>query len=124
VLGADGVIALSDIVVRRRPRGPFERLAGLWTLRFWGLRRTAVATADEVAEQLAAAGFADVDVRPCGQVVIDPALRVLGRRFAANTAAPRLHRWGARAMVAQWGFLRRRGVLDYVLLSATATARS
>jgi SAM-dependent methyltransferase len=122
VLGADGVIALSDIVVRRRPRGPSELLAGLWTLRFWGLRRNAVATADEVAAQIAAAGFADVDVHPCGDVVIDPALRVLGRRFSANTAAPRLHRWGARAMVAQWGFLRRRGVLDYVLISARRSA--
>jgi ubiquinone/menaquinone biosynthesis C-methylase UbiE len=122
VLKADGMIALSDIVVRRRPRGVFELLAGFWTMRFWGLRRSAVATADEVAEQLATAGFADVDVRRCGDVVIDPALRVLGRRFLANSEAPRLQRWGARAMVAQWGFLRRRGVLDYVLISARAPA--
>jgi len=124
VLRADGRIALSDIVVRRRPRGVFELLAGVWTMRFWGLRRSAVATAEEVADQLATAGFADVDVRRCGELVIDPALRLLSRRFATNSAAPRLHRWGARAMVAQWGYLRRRGVLDYVLLSATATARS
>jgi len=121
VLRPDGRIALSDIVVRRRPRGLFEVLAGVWTLRFWGLRRASVATADEVAEQLTAAGFADVDARRCGEVVIDPALRLLSRRFAANSAAPRLHRWGARAMVAQWGYLRRRGVLDYVLLSARAS---
>jgi len=124
VLEAGGMIALSDIVVRRRPRGAFELIAGVWTMRFWGLRRTAVATADEVADQLATAGFADVDVRRCGDVVIDPALRVLSRRFQANSTAPRLHRWGARAMVAQWGYLRRRGVLDYVLISARATARS
>jgi cyclopropane fatty-acyl-phospholipid synthase-like methyltransferase len=124
VLEAGGMIALSDIVVRRRPRGAFELIAGVWTMRFWGLRRTAVATADEVADQLAAAGFADVDVRRCGDVVIDPALRVLSRRFQANSTAPRLHRWGARAMVAQWGYLRRSGVLDYVLISARATARS
>jgi ubiquinone/menaquinone biosynthesis C-methylase UbiE len=124
VLEAGGMIALSDIVVRRRPRGPFELIAGAWTMRFWGLRRTAVATADEVADQLATAGFADIDIRRCGDVVIDPALRVLSGRFRANSTAPRLHRWGARAMVAQWGFLRRRGVLDYVLISARATARS
>ncbi len=120
VLQPDGRIALSDIVVRRHPRGVFERLAGLWTLRFWGLRRSAVATADDVARQLAAAGFADIDVRPCGDVVIDPALRVLTARFRAYAAAPRLHRWGARAMVAQWRYLRRRGVLDYVLIAARA----
>jgi cyclopropane fatty-acyl-phospholipid synthase-like methyltransferase len=121
VLRADGRIALSDIVVRRRPRGVLERLAGVWTMRFWGLRRSAVATAEEVVDQLATAGFADVDVRRCGELVIDPALRLLSRRFATNSAAPRLHRWGARAMVAQWGYLRRRGVLDYVLLSARAS---
>lgn len=121
VLRVDGRIALSDIVVRRRPRGVPELLAGVWTMRFWGLRRSAVATAEEVADQLATAGFADVDVRRCGELVIDPALRLLSRRFAANSAAPRLHRWGARAMVAQWGYLRRRGVLDYVLLSARAS---
>ena len=122
VLQADGRIALSDIVVHRRPRGWFERLTGLWTMRFWGLRRSAVATADEVAEQLAAAGFADINVRRCGDVVIDPALRVLSKRFQANSAAPRLQRWGARVMVAQWDYLRRRGVLDYVLISARAAA--
>ena len=120
VLRPDGMIALSDIVVRRRPRGVLERLAGIWTMRFWGLRRSAVATADEVAAQLARAGFADIDVERCGDVVIDPALRALDRRFRAQPEAPRLQQWGARAMVAQWGLLRRRGVLDYVLITAEA----
>ena len=124
VLRPDGMIALSDIVVRRRPRGVVERLAGLWTLRFWGLRRSAVATADEVVAQLARAGFTDIDLERCGEVVIDPALRVLGRRFQAQPEAPRLQQWGARAMVAQWAFLRRRGVLDYVVIAAGATAHA
>jgi SAM-dependent methyltransferase len=120
VLRPGGQLSASDFVVRRRPRDPLEALAGLWTMRFWGLRRSAVQTAAEVAAQLCAAGFVDVQVHPCGPVVIDPALRVIGERFATRRDRPLLQRWGARAMVAQWRFLRRRGLLDYVLVRATA----
>jgi erythromycin 3''-O-methyltransferase len=118
VLRPGGAMALTDIVVQRRPRGALEYLAGFWTMRFWGLRRSAIATADDIAAEMELAGFRDVRIRACGKTVIDPALRVLGERFRKASRAPRLHRWGARAMIAQWRFLRRRGLLEYILVQA------
>lgn len=118
VLRPGGVFTASDFVVQRAPRGWAEMLAGLWTMRFWGLRRSALRTADDIADLLTAAGFNDVQVRRCGDVVIDPAVRVIGARFRAMRDRPLLQRWGARVMVAQWRFLRRRGLIDYVLVRA------
>jgi SAM-dependent methyltransferase len=120
VLRPGGSIALTDIVVQRPPRGILEYLAGFWTMRFWGLRRSAIATADDIAAQMDRAGFRDVRIQACGNVVIDPALRVLGERFRRLSSVPRLHQWGARAMIAQWRFLRRRHLLDYILVQAVA----
>ena len=120
VLHPGGAIALTDIVVQRRPRGVLEYLAGFWTMRFWGLRRSSIATAEDIAVQMELAGFRDVRIRACGDIVIDPALRVLTERFRKPSDAPRLHQWGARAMIAQWRFLRRRRLLDYILVEAVA----
>jgi SAM-dependent methyltransferase len=119
VLRMGGILSLSDFAVQRSPRGAFETLAGVWTMRFWGLRRSALATAEDIVAQLRAAGFIRIEANKCGAAVIDPALRVIGRRFRKMRDTPRLQRWGAQMMVAQWRFMRRRGLLEYVLVRAT-----
>jgi len=50
VLRPGGVVSTSDVATVRMPRGPREALAALSQLRVWGLRRTAAATADEIAD--------------------------------------------------------------------------
>jgi SAM-dependent methyltransferase len=119
VLRPGGVLVMSDFAVPRMPRGLFEYVSGIWSMRFWGLRRAMLASPQDIAEQLRGAGFADVTVRPCGAQVIDPAIRVMRRRFRGLRGVPRLHRLGARVMLAQWAYLRRRGLLDYVLVRAS-----
>jgi erythromycin 3''-O-methyltransferase len=116
VLRPGGVLTTSDVATVRMPRGPREALAGLSQLRVWGLRRNAIATAREIGEQAAAAGFADVRVRSVGERVIGPALRfVRGRLDAERSGFVAL---GSRAMVAQVELLWERRMLDYVLLVA------
>jgi SAM-dependent methyltransferase len=120
VLRTGGILSMSDFAVQRQPRGVIEALAGLWTMRFWGLRRSTLATAEDIVVQLRAAGFIRIEVIKRGSEVIDPALRVIRRRFQQMHDRPRLQRWGAQIMVAQWGFMRRRGLIEYVLVRATA----
>jgi SAM-dependent methyltransferase len=118
VLRPDGVLALSDVSAERLPRRPAELLAGATLLRFWGLRRSAAMSSDDICRAAAAAGFGEIRLSRCGDRVFDPAIALLRRRLDEDPAAPRLQRTGARLMLRQWALLRRRQVMDYVLLSA------
>jgi SAM-dependent methyltransferase len=121
VLRPGGVLTMSDVPIRRLPRGPVELLAGLSQLRAWGIRSSAAATATEIAAAVESEGFADVRLQLCGDRVIDPALEVISRRLETTPHVPTLMRLAARLMLAQMRFLRRRGVIDYLLLRATKT---
>jgi SAM-dependent methyltransferase len=120
VLRPGGVLTMSDVPIRRYPRGPVELLAGLSQMRAWGLRSSAAATPAQIAAAAEAEGFRDVRIRLCGERVIDPALAVIGRRLETTQSVPASMRVAARLMLAQMRFLRRRGVIDYLLLRATA----
>ena len=120
VLRPGGVLTLSDFAVPRMPRGPVEFLAGVWTMRFWGLHRAMLASPAEIGHQLRAAGFVAVSVRRCGPAVIDPALRFIRGQFPTLVGVPWLQRWGARVMIDQCLYLRRHDILDYVLVHAKA----
>jgi SAM-dependent methyltransferase len=122
VLRPGGVLSMSDVPIRRFPRGPIELVAGLSQLRAWGLRSSAAATPDEIAAAAEAAGLQDVRIRLCGDRVIDPALAVIRRRLETTPSAPASMRVAARLMLAQMSLLRRRGVIDYLLLRATSPA--
>lgn len=119
VLRPGGVLSMSDVPITRFPRGPIELLAGLSQLRVWGLRQSAAATPDQIAAVAEVEGFRDVSVRLCGDRVIDPALAVIRKRLAGFGSVPQSMRLAARFMLAQMRLLRRRGVIDYLLLRAT-----
>ena len=119
VLRPGGRLVMSDISTERLPRTPRELLAGATSLRFWGLRLTAAASAATIRQQALDAGLLDVRVERCGQRVFEPMLRWAAGKVR-HAPAPRSQRWAARAMLAQWSLLRRRGLLDYILLEATA----
>lgn len=119
VLRPGGVLSMSDVPITRFPRGPIELLAGLSQLRAWGLRQSAAATPDQIAAAAEVEGFRDVSVRLCGDRVIDPALAVIRKRLEGVGSVPLSMRLAARFMLAQMRLLRRRGVIDYLLLRAT-----
>jgi SAM-dependent methyltransferase len=119
VLRPGGVLSMSDVPITRFPRGPIELLAGLSQLRAWGLRQSAAATPDQIAAAAEVEGFRDISVRLCGDRVIDPALAVIGKRLEGVGSVPLSMRLAARFMLAQMRLLRRRGVIDYLLLRAT-----
>lgn len=119
VLRPGGVLTMSDVPITRFPRGPIELVAGLSQMRVWGLRQSAAATPDQIASAAEAEGFRDVRVRLCGDRVIDPALTVIHRRLETARGAPFSMRLAARLMLSQMRLLRRRGVIDYLLLRAT-----
>jgi SAM-dependent methyltransferase len=118
VLRPGGVLSLSDILMPRMPHDPPEFFAGAMSLRFWGLRRGVLAGPDDIAELLRTAGFVDISVQPCGTAVFDPFLRYEHQRLRFLRGGPRLQQWAARLMIAQWALLRRRGMLEYVLVQA------
>jgi SAM-dependent methyltransferase len=120
VLRPGGVLTMSDVPVTRFPRGPIELLAGLIQLRAWGLRSSAAATPAQIAAAAEEEGFRDVRIRVCGDRVIDPALRVISGRLETAREIPASMRLAARLMLAQMRLLRRRGVIDYLLLRGTA----
>jgi SAM-dependent methyltransferase len=119
VLRPGGVLTMSDVPITRFPRGPIELLAGLSQLRVWGLRQSAAATPQQIATAAQAEGFRDVRVRLCGDRVIDPALAVIHARLETARGVPLSMRLAARLMLWQMRLLRRRGVIDYLLLRAT-----
>ncbi|MDP8978630.1 MAG: methyltransferase domain-containing protein [Actinomycetota bacterium] len=118
VLRPGGVLVASDFSAQRRPRTPVEWVAAMSSVRFWGLRPDVLVDAATMAAQLRAAGLVDVAVARCGHRVIDPFLVFARERLAGRPEVPRLQRWAARAMVGQWALLRRRGLMDYVLVRA------
>jgi SAM-dependent methyltransferase len=120
VLRPGGVLSLSDILTPRLPRDPIEFVAGVTSLRFWGLRPAVVAGPAEIEELARAAGFTDVVVRPCGDAVFDPLLRFERERLRTLRGVPCSQRLAAGLMISQWELLRRREMLEYVLVQAVA----
>jgi len=120
VLRAGGVLTFSDVLATRLPRDPVEAFAGLPSLRFWGVRLRTVASPAKLERLLRAAGFADISVRRCGDVVFDPVVRFGRERLRTLRGVPLAQRWAAQGMLSQWELLRRRGLLEYVLVQAVA----
>lgn len=118
VLRPGGRLSFSDIVAQRMPRDPLALVAGLLTLRFWGVRTSALASAEEVERWARAAGFRDVEVEFRSGEVIDPALRFVERRLSRAAGVPRAQVGFGRVMLSASRLLRRRGLLEYVLVRA------
>jgi hypothetical protein len=59
-----------------------------------------------------------VEVTPCGDWVIAPALRLAAARLSSGAVAPAGHRAVARALLWQVQLLWQRRVIDYILLRA------
>jgi SAM-dependent methyltransferase len=119
VLRPGGVLSISDVPTMRWPRTPGEFVSGLGQLRLWGLRVGAVATPQQIAAQVETAGFADVSCELVGERVIAPALRLLRERLRRVGAdLPSAQRFAAEVFRRQVELLWRRGVVEYLLLSA------
>ncbi|CAN5788985.1 hypothetical protein BH18ACT15_BH18ACT15_05900 [soil metagenome] len=120
VLKPGGVLTISDVATERRPHRLDEWAAGLLTARVWGLRREAVMTGDEMAGAARSAGLRNVEVERCSDRVIDPALSFFRDRLRDAGSAPFSHRLGAAVVLASWRLLRRRRMIDYIVLRARA----
>jgi SAM-dependent methyltransferase len=121
VLKPGGVLSISDIATERLPLGPLELLAGLTQMRVFGLRPGAAMTADQIAGAARAAGFTAVDVTVCGDLVIAPALQLIGHRLRATPTVPGAsagQRTAARLLLSQVELLWRRQIIQYILLRA------
>jgi erythromycin 3''-O-methyltransferase len=118
VLRPGGVLSSSDISVQRWPVTPAEAVAGLTQLRLFGLRPTMAMTADQIAAVARAAGLAEVEVTPCGDRVIAPALRLTAARLAAPAAAPAGQQTAARLLLRQVDLLWRRRIIEYLMIRA------
>jgi erythromycin 3''-O-methyltransferase len=126
VLRPGGVLSFSDVPTLRRPRTAAEIAAGLAQLRVWGLRLGAAASPGRIVDLVVGAGFADVEASLVGDRVIDPALAFArGRldRSRGERTASRSMRAAARAGLAQVELLRRRRLIDYLLVRAVRPAR-
>jgi erythromycin 3''-O-methyltransferase len=120
VLRPGGVLSMSDVATLRRPRTVAEVAAGLTQLRVWGLRLSASASPGRILDAVISAGFEGVQASLVGARVIDPALTfVRGRLHERSRSAPRAVRLAARAGLRQVELLRRRRMIDYLLLEAT-----
>jgi SAM-dependent methyltransferase len=118
VLRPGGALSISDVSIERLPLGPLQLLAGMTQMRVFGLRPSAAMTADQIAEAARAAGFTSVDVTMCGDLVIAPALQLIGHRLQARPAAPAGQRSAARLLLRQVELLWRRQIIQYILLRA------
>ena len=127
VLKPGGALSISDIAIERLPLGPLELLAGITQMRVFGLRPNAAMTAGQIAEAARVAGFTAVDVTVCGDLVIAPALHLIGHRLRARSAAPAVpaapaapagQRTAARLLLSQVELLWRRQIIQYILLRA------
>jgi SAM-dependent methyltransferase len=114
-----GVLSFSDVSTERMPRGPLELLSGITLMRVFGLRRSAVMSAEEIAGAARSAGLVDVRTQRCGDRVIAPVLRLTRHRLRTATGVPPGRREAARVLLAQVELLWRRGIIDYVLIRAT-----
>ena len=122
VLRPGGALSISDIAIERLPLGPLELLAGITQMRVFGLRPSAVMTADQIAQAARAAGFTAVDVTACGDLVIAPALQLIGHRLRATPtalAAPAGQRTAARLLLRQVELLWRHQIIQYILIRAS-----
>ena len=117
VLRPGGVLTISDVPVRRFPSSPREVLAGVAMLRLWGIRAANAATTPEIEAQARAAGFDDVRTDEAGDVVIAPAFRAVRARLATGEGDP-TRRLAGRTMLREAEVLWKRGVLDYLFLTA------
>lgn len=118
VLRPGGALSISDISTERRPAGPLELVSGFTQMRVFGLRPSAAMTSSQIAGAARAAGFADVKVTVCGDRVIAPVLRLIGRRLRTAPAAPARQRAAARVLLWQVELLWRRRIIEYVLIRA------
>jgi len=118
VLRPGGVLSMSDVTVERQPRSVRDAWAGLVQLRVWGMRRSQLASAKEVARLVEAARFTDVRLEVCGKRTIDPAIRLSWGRLADARGASRAERFGARVGIHGIEHLRARGIVDYAVLRA------
>ena len=120
VLRPGGVLSMSDVSVERLPSRPNEIFSGLMGLRVWGLRSHAMVPAQQIVATARDAGLTDVHVERVGDRVIDPAFNFARRRLEAGAAVPQWQRRVGRALVRAWSKLRSRGMVEYILLTATA----
>ena len=118
VLRPGGVLSFSDISMQRWPVTPAEVLAGLTQLRLFGLRPTMAMTAAQIAAAARAAGLAEVEITPCGDRVIAPALRLTAARLAAPATAPVGQQTAARLLLRQVDLLWRRRIIEYLMIRA------
>ncbi len=119
VLRPGGVLTMSDVPTMRLPQGPLELVAGLTQLRMWGLKPAAVAHLRRIVADAEEVGFRDVEAELVGKRVIEPALACIRRRLEANSDdVPQSLRLACRAMVGEIELLWKRGLIDYLLLTA------
>ena len=119
VLRPGGVLTMSDVPIRRLPQTPREALAAIATVRAWGLRPSAAATAERIAASVEAAGLAEIHVEPTGDRVVGPALRFVRDRLdRGDVAMSRSLALATRAAVTQHEVLWERGLVDYLFLDA------
>jgi erythromycin 3''-O-methyltransferase len=119
VLRPGGVLSISDVPTPRRPRTPGELVAGVGQLRLWGLRVQSAAPPERIADQAAAAGFTEIRSELVGDRVIGPALRLLRIRLRrVGGELPRSQRLAGEAFLRQTELLWRRGLVEYLFLSA------
>ena len=123
VLRPGGVLTMSDVPTLRRPHGLREAVAAVAMLRLWGLHPGAAASATQIVDAAATAGFVDVESELVGGHVIAPALRFVRDRIdAGGDGEGRSLALAARTMLGQADVLWERGVLDYLLLRARKPA--
>ncbi|HXY72351.1 MAG TPA: methyltransferase domain-containing protein [Actinomycetota bacterium] len=118
VLRPGGILSMSDVPTRRMPRTPGELVAGVGQLRLWGLPLSAVAAPEDIAAAVSGVGFVDVSAELVGDRVIEPALRLVKDRLRGPTPLPRSQHLAAALFVRHVDLLWRRGLIEYLLLSA------
>jgi erythromycin 3''-O-methyltransferase len=118
VMKPGAVLTMSDVSAERLPLRPDEFFAGVTNLRVWGLKARNMASAERIRQQIVDAGFVDVDIRRCGDLVIRPAVSFLRKRLERSTGGHFLFRGGTRLLLDQWELLHRRGAIEYLLIAA------
>jgi erythromycin 3''-O-methyltransferase len=119
VLRPGGVLTMSDVATMRRPRTAAELAAGVAQLRVWGLRADAARSPEAIAGLARGAGFVDVRAELVGDRVVAPALRFARDRLETPMQdVPRSFVVASRVLLRQVELLWRRGILEYLLLSA------
>jgi len=124
VLRPGGILSISDVPAQRMPRTPGELVAGVGQLRLWGLRVSSAVSAERIGAEVEAAGFVDVSSELVGSRVIEPALNLVGARLRAPNPLPVSQRLAAALFIRHVDLLWRRGLIEYLLLSARKPERS